>query len=170
MAKRFLLDTGMLLGFVRNAPWALRVRTEFDLGDKETMVFTSVICQGELLALAEKNGWGEGKRNHLDKVLNGFPTLDINKQPILRAYALIDAWTHGNPVASPEQALPPKPAVPMKQNDLWIAATAHESKATLLSTDNDFAHLNNVWLRFEYVDQNTSQPQDCSPLGGKAPG
>lgn len=61
MVKRFLLDTGMLLGFVRNTPWALRVRTEFNLGNKETMVFTSVVCQGELLALAEKRGWGEGR-------------------------------------------------------------------------------------------------------------
>ena len=160
MANRFLLDTGMLLGFFRNARWALRVRSEFDLGNTETMVFTSVVCQGELLALAEKFGWGDGKRNELDEVLNRFPTLDINKQSILRAYALIDAWTHGNSVASPGQTPPPKPAVPMMQNDLWIAATAHESKATLLSTDKDFEHLNDVWLNFVYVDQNVSQPQD----------
>ncbi len=160
MAKRFLLDTGMLLGFVRNTPWALRVRTEFNLGNKETMVFTSVVCQGELLALAEKRGWGEGRRDQLDQVLHGFPALDINKQPILRAYALIDAWTHGNSVVSPGQTPPPKPAVPMKQNDLWIAATAHESKATLLSTDKDFEHLNDVWIKFVYVDQNVSQPKD----------
>ena len=160
MAKRFLLDTGMLLGFVRKAPWALRVRTEFNLGNTETMVFTSVVCQGELLALAEKRGWGEGRRDQLDKVLNGFPTLDINKPLILRAYAIIDAWTHGNSVASPGQTPPPKPAVPMTQNDLWIAATAHESKPTLLSTDKDFEHLNDVWIKFVYVDQSVSQPQD----------
>lgn len=160
MVKRFLLDTSMLLGFVRNAPWANRVRTEFNLGNKETMVFTSVVCLGELLALAEKRGWGEGRRDQLDQVLHGFPTLDINKQPILRAYALIDAWTHGNSVASPGQAPPPKPAVPMTQNDLWIAATAHESQATLLSTDRDFEHLNDVWIKFVYVNQSTSQPQD----------
>ncbi len=160
MANRFMLDTGVLLGFVREAPWALRIRTEFDLGNKETMVFTSIVCQGELFALAEKFGWGDGKRDQLDKVLSGFPTIDINKPSILRAYALIDAWTHGNSVASPGQAPPPKPAVPMKQNDLWIAATAHESKATLLSTDKDFNHLNDVWINFVYVDQIVSQPQD----------
>lgn len=160
MTNRFLLDTGMLLGFSREAHWALRVHKEFDLGNRETMVFTSVVCQGELLALAEKRGWGEGRRNQLDKVLQGFPALDINKQPILRAYALIDAWTHGNSVASPGQTPPPKPAVPMTQNDLWIAATAHESQAMLLSTDKDFEHLNDVWIKFVYVDQNVSQPQD----------
>ena len=153
MANRFLLDTGMLLGFIREAPWALRVRTQFDLGNEETMVFTSVICQGELCALAEKFGWGKDKRIQLEDVLNKFPTLDINKQPILNAYALIDAWTHGKTVVSPRQTPPPKPAVPMKQNDLWIAATVHESKATLLSTDKDFDHLNGVWISFVYVDQ-----------------
>lgn len=153
MANRFLLDTGMLLGFIREAPWALRVRTQCDLGNEETMVFTSVICQGELRALAEKFGWGKDKRIQLEDVLNKFPTLDINKQPILNAYALIDAWTHGKTVVSPRQTPPPKPAVPMKQNDLWIAATVHESKATLLSTDKDFDHLNGVWISFVYVDQ-----------------
>ena len=65
------------------------------------MVFTSVICQGELRAIAEKRGWGKDKRTKLEEVLNKFPTLDINKQPILNAYALIDAWTHGKTVASP---------------------------------------------------------------------
>ena len=41
----------------------------------------------------------------------------------------------------------------MKQNDLWIVATAHASKATLVSTDKDFQHLKDVWLQFAYIDQ-----------------
>ena len=41
----------------------------------------------------------------------------------------------------------------MTQNDLWIAATAHESQATLLSLDKDFEHLKETWLKFHYVDQ-----------------
>ena len=45
--KRYLLDTGLLLGFARRAPWAINARETLDLGDPETMVFTSVICQGE---------------------------------------------------------------------------------------------------------------------------
>ena len=154
MNRRYLLDTGMLLGFVREAPWAIRAREIFDLGDSETMVFTSIICRGELLALAEKNGWGKTKRLRLEQVLEGFPTVDISKKDVLSAYALIDAWTHGTPVSAPAQTPPPKPAVPITQNDLWIAATAHETNATLLSTDKDFDHLNRVWIRFAYVDQN----------------
>ena len=150
---RFLLDTNLLLGFTRDAPWALRARAEFNLGDRETMVFTSVICRGEILALAEKNGWGSQRRVRLEQVLNEVPTLDIGRQTILEAYARIDAWTHGKPVASPQNATPPKPAVSMKQNDLWIAATAHASRATLLSTDRDFYHLGNTWFEFVLVRQ-----------------
>ena len=150
---RFLLDTGLLLGFSRSAKWAIKARTEFNLGDQEVMVFTSIICKGEILALAEKNGWGSKRRTHLEKVLNGIPTLDISKRTILDAYARIDAWTHGRPVTSPQNTPPPKPAVPMTQNDLWIAATAHVSGAALLSTDKDFSHLDNIWLKFIYISQ-----------------
>ena len=153
---RFLLDTNMLLGFTREAPWAIRPRKNFNLGDSETMVFTSAICQGEILALAEKNGWGSEKRSRLEEVLNGVPTLDIGRGMILDAYARIDAWTHGKSVTSPNNAPPPKPAVAMNQNDLWIAATAHVSRASLLSTDTDFEHLDNIWLKFNHIDQNVS--------------
>ena len=149
--KLFLLDTGIILGFVREAPWATRTYAEYDLRNPEAMVVTSVICQGELLALAEKRGWGETKRVKLARTLSRMPTLDINKQPILNAYALIDAWTHGKPVASPRNASPPKPARPMGKNDLWIAATAHASDAVLLTTDTDFDHLDDVWFKRIHV-------------------
>lgn len=150
--KRFLLDTGMLLGLTRKAPWARRTLDRVHLDDQETATFTSVICHGELLALAEKNGWGERRRTELASTLAKVPTLDINKQAILNAYALIDAWTHGKSVTAPHNVSPPEPAISMGKNDIWIAATAHASKATLLSTDKDFDHLDGVWLKRIYVD------------------
>jgi predicted nucleic acid-binding protein len=151
--KRYLLDTNMLLGFTRRAPWALWAYQQFDLGGRENMVFTSVICKGELLALAEKRGWGGDKRTNLQNVLNQFPTVDINKDRILDAYAMIDVWTHGKVVSDKTFPSPPKPAVSMKQNDLWIAATARASKAILLTTDKDFDHLDGICLERYFVDQ-----------------
>ena len=50
-------------------------------------------------------------------------------------------------------ASPPKSAVRMGKNDLWVAATAHAIGAILLSTDGDFDHLDGVWFRYERVDQ-----------------
>lgn len=110
---RFLLDTNLLLGFTRDASWAMQADAQYNLSDPETMVFTSVICRGEMLALAEKNGWGNKIRTRLEQVLSGVPTLDIRSKSILDAYARIDAWTHGTPVVSPQNTPPPKPAIAM---------------------------------------------------------
>lgn len=149
---KFLLDTGMLVGFVRKAPWYLWAKSEFNLGGPEATVFTSVICQGEILALAEKLDWGTNRKNDLKKIMSDFSALDIGKQPVLNAYAMIDAWTRGCDT-HPDQLPPPKSVLPMAQNDLWIAATAYESKATLISTDKGFNRLKDVWIDFVYVDQ-----------------
>jgi tRNA(fMet)-specific endonuclease VapC len=151
--NRFLLDTNMLLGFTREAAWAQWAYETWDLGNEAAIVFTSVICRGELLALAEKNGWGESKRRNLVDVLNRFPTVDLNKDSILNRYAELDTWTHGRAVSDSSKPQPPKPAVCMKQNDLWIAATAVATGATLVTTDKDFDHLDGVWLNRVLVDQ-----------------
>jgi tRNA(fMet)-specific endonuclease VapC len=150
--SRYLLDTNMLLGFVRRAPWATRIREEHGLADPETIVFTSVVCKGEMFALAEKFGWGRNRRTQLQQVLSSVPTLYLDDQ-VVSAYALIDAWTHGTEVDSPNNVPPPQPAIPMSQNDLWIAATAHAMGTVLISTDGDFDHLKEDWLQFIYVDQ-----------------
>lgn len=89
----------------------------------------------------------------MEGILDRLPTIDINDQSILHAYARIDAWTHGKAVISPTGSPPPQPAKPMGQNDLWIAATAHATGFNLLSTDNDFLHLDRLWLDFIYVKQ-----------------
>ena len=150
---RFLLDTNILLGLVRSAPWALSTDEKHALSADNVLSCTSVVCQGELLALAEKFGWGQSKRTRLDEILFRLPVVEINQPAILRAYALIDAWTHGTAVDAPGATPPPKPARPMQQNDLWIAATAHASGFVLLSTDTDFHHLDGVWLALERVRQ-----------------
>ena len=149
--RGYLLDTNMLLGFVRRAAWATRIRNEHGLADPETMVFTSVVCKGEMFALAEKFGWGRNRRTQLQQVLSSVPTLYLDDQ-VVSAYALIDAWTHGTAMDSPYN-VPPQPAVPMSQNDLWVAATAYANGVVLVSTDGDFSHLKEHWLQLIYVDQ-----------------
>ena len=150
--RRYMLDTNILLGLTRRAPWARWVYNHFDLGSPDVIYYTSVVCVGEMRALAEKFGWGRQKRVRLDKLLDELPVLPIKEAGILSAYALIDAWSCGKQVAAPGGAPPPRPAVKMGKNDLWVAATAHACGAIHLSTDRDFQHLDGVWLRYERVD------------------
>ena len=109
-----------------------------------------VICR-EILRLPKRT-MGQQRRTRLDRCSTKCRTWHRNRR-ILEAYARIDAWTHGNPVNSPRNAPPPRQAVPMKQNDIWVAATAHASGSALLSTDKDFAHLDDVWFDFTWIDQ-----------------
>jgi predicted nucleic acid-binding protein len=44
----------------------------------------------------------------------------------------------------------------MGKNDIWIAATASVLNATLITTDNDFDHLNGVFLPVIYIDPKTT--------------
>jgi tRNA(fMet)-specific endonuclease VapC len=41
----------------------------------------------------------------------------------------------------------------MGKNDLWIAATGSVINATLLTIDDDFNHLNKVFLEVVRIDQ-----------------
>lgn len=156
--NRFLLDTNILLGLTRGAPWAKWAYDYYKMMRPECVVFTSAICKGEMFALAEKRGWEAKKRTTLETVLSEFPSLDLNRAEILHAYARIDAWTHGKKPSGIETVPPvPRPAVTMKQNDLWIAATAHATKAKLLTTDKDFDHLGIGWIDVDWIDQ-SKQP------------
>jgi predicted nucleic acid-binding protein len=40
----------------------------------------------------------------------------------------------------------------MGKNDLWIAATSSFYDLTLLTTDNDFRHLDKSYLKLEEID------------------
>lgn len=152
--NRFLLDTNILLGLTRKAKWAKWAYDHYEMARQDCVVFTSVICKGELIALAEKRGWAAERRTTLENVLNEFPVAELNRPEILHAYAQIDAWTHGTMPQDASDLPPvPKPAVPMKQNDLWIAASARATKSKLLSTDRDFDHLKDGWLNVDWIDQ-----------------
>jgi len=152
--KRFLLDTNMLLGLTRKAAWAKWAYDFYELSRSDCVVFTSIICKGEITALAEKRGWAANRRTQLDKVLSEFPSVNPDRPEIIQAYAHIDAWTHGKLPGTAVTSPPvPQPAVSMKQNDLWIAATARATKAKLLTTDKDFDHLRDIWINLDWIDQ-----------------
>lgn len=143
----------MLVGILKRAPWAENAYHDYKLGDPNIGVFTSAICQGELLGLAEKNLWGDKRYTELKRLLKIMTILWINNLDILVAYSKINAWTHKKKDYSDQNIRPLKIAVPMNQNDMWIAATAHVIQATLLTADKDFVHLHNIWDDIQYIQQ-----------------
>ncbi len=74
--------------------------------------------------------------------LSSFVTLDIHVETVINRYAEIDAFSQNRLVDHPLGMS----ARNMGKNDLWIAATASVLGATLVTTDNDFTHLDNHFL------------------------
>lgn len=147
----YLLDTGILLGYVRGAGYAEYTERKFGPSQPPNVPLISLVSKGEIYSLAIQFGWGNQKKQELDALLRRIPAVDINTDRIIHRYAEIDAYSQGKDRTKP---LPPGiSSRNLGKNDIWIAATASVLNATLLTTDGDFGHLNGVFLNIVQIDQ-----------------
>lgn len=139
----YLLDTNILLLYLRKSNLISQIDSLYSpLGSSNTSI-VSVVSLGELRSLAIQNHWGERKLHDLEKLLEGFLVADINAESIIERYAEIDSFSQGKLTVNSTDV---ESARNMGKNDLWIAATASILEAKLLTTDKDFAHLDEVYL------------------------
>jgi len=141
--NRFVLDTNVCLAYIRGNKLYQVIDTEHKLNDKDSTVIISVVTKAELFSLGIQNSWGHKKFEILDGLLRKLLIIDINENDtaLIDAYMNIDAFSQGRLMSKPLGMS----ARNMGKNDLWIAATAHVAKATLITTDGDFDHLHNVF-------------------------
>jgi len=126
-----ILDTNVLVHLIRNKQVGQRIAAEYSLGGRPERPLISIVTLGELRSLARKFGWGREKVQRLETLARELVVVDLQQGDILHWYAEIDFFC--------EKQL--KPARPMAQNDMWIAATAAATEAYLLTADGDFDHL-----------------------------
>ncbi len=143
----YLLDTNIVLAFVRNSPVAHGVTAILALTDTNR-VFISIVTAGELWSIANQSAWGEAKRNQLHQVLGEYAQLAVSDEALLYRYADIDAFSQ-NKLADKPLGMS---ARNMGKNDLWIAATASLQGASLITTDKDFDHLHGQFVEVIWID------------------
>jgi predicted nucleic acid-binding protein len=139
MATLYLLDTNILVHPVRRDAVGERIRRLYSPLLTEPRPLISVVTEGELRSLGFQLGWGKEKTEQSHYLLTYFQRTTIETEEVLQAYALIDTFSE-------------RLGRSMGKNDLWIAATAHVTGATLLTTDRDFDHLEGQFLKREWVD------------------
>ena len=138
--QRYLLDTNILVYYVRGKELGEYVEATYSL---KTVAMAPIICavtEGELRSLALKFSWGRDKRRKAEALLERFVVVQLDLPGLYDAYASIDDHSR-------------QQGMPMGENDLWIAATAHVTGARLLTTDKDFDHLDPGYLTRDYIDQ-----------------
>lgn len=140
--RTYLLDTNIVLALVRGGALGTHIDATYGLRATKRRPAISIVTHGEVRVLAERNGWGDSKLAALEKALDALVTIDINIQEVVDAYVEIDIYSQRHPDGARN----------IGKNDLWIAACAKASGATLLTTDRDFEHLNAQLLDVEYVD------------------
>jgi tRNA(fMet)-specific endonuclease VapC len=99
----------------------------------------SYVSEAEARSLAVRFGWGAARMNQLGFLLATFPRVHVHEPGMLDAYVAIDTYSLSV-------------GAEMGKNDLWIAAAAHVTGATLLTTDRDFDHLDGRYLLRDWID------------------
>lgn len=144
---RYFLDTNIILGYVRRNGISRRTTEILELTD-DNEIFVSVVCEGELWSIANQSQWNDLRRRALADFLAVYQRADISDDTIIEQYAEIDSFSQNKLLNRPLGNTPRN----MGKNDLWIAASASVSGATLITTDKDFNHLQGEFVEVLWLD------------------
>lgn len=146
----YVLDTCILLGYARGAPFAQHVEDQHAPTRPPNIGCVSAVSVGEIKCFPIRRKWGDEKIARLDGLLRTIPVIDINRAEILTRYAEIATFCEGkNPSKPLPDGISPRP---MSDNDLWIAATASVINGVLITTDKAFRFLDSIFLKVIWVD------------------
>lgn len=150
--EQLVLDTNILVHWLRGKDAAARLKAEYDLGGRRPRPIIPLVVKAEIRSLALQLGWGDERQKAADELLRELPVADISSEIVIHAYALLDQESR-------------KLGRRMGKNDLWIAAVARVQRAALLTTDQDFDHLNPHFLLVERVDLTLPPAAPDGPAG-----
>ncbi|MFK7950889.1 MAG: type II toxin-antitoxin system VapC family toxin [Saprospiraceae bacterium] len=142
----YFLDTNIFISFVKNRQFRHFFKQTYS--HNENGLITSVVVDGEIQSFITRHKWGFNKRRILNNIFNQTSIAPIKIKKIIERYAEIDAYSQGK---HPTLKLPMS-ARNMGKNDIWIAATASVLGLTLITTDKDFEHLQDVFLNIDFID------------------
>lgn len=138
-SRLLLLDTNIVILLVRGGAVGQAIDSRFRLRERAERPLVSVVTLGEALAFARQRNWGADGIARLRDLTRELVPVNISAQPVLDRYAEIDTFMK-------------RSGKTLSDNDLWIAACASASEATLLTTDRDFDPLVGQYLDRVWVD------------------
>lgn len=144
----YVNDTNILVLLITNPRFEAFFHQRY-LEQSTNRFIISAVTEGEIRGLAKSRRWGTQKLRQLELALDYHLIAPIKNKAVIEAYAEIYAYSQGKLLEKP---LPKgMSARNMGKNDLWIAATTLTAKATLITTDNDFRHLQNSYFPVNFL-------------------
>ena len=141
----YIWDTNILLHTLRKPDFFNQLNLRYDFTNPINEIHVSAVTVGEIHSIALRNRWGKHRMNDLKERLKSLKTVPITDDDFLiQMYSEIDVYSQNqHPTLKMSGS-----ARKMGKNDLWIAATTAIANATLISTDDDFTHLNGLFFSF----------------------
>lgn len=146
---RFVLDTNIILLYLRDSDAKNKIESEFKLFSNKNDIIISVVTVGEIRSIAKRNKWGTKRLKAVNNLLEKLIIVGVNFKELIEAYAEIDTFSQGKH----DSLVLNSSSRNMGKNDIWIASTAIVTKSKLMSTDKDFIHLNRILLEFILIDK-----------------
>jgi len=147
MLKEVVLDTNILVYISRrqDALWRMKQHLGLPEGLKYHI---SAVSQGEVESMRKGNQWSLSRIERYEQTTEKFEVVSVRGRTIADAYADLDLFAKNNhPDLTPKN----KQAFNMKQNDLWVGATALLLNAPLITTDKDFLPYHGKLINVLYV-------------------
>jgi len=141
----YLLDTSVLVTLLSGGYRGDFIDSRFKLRASPVRPLVCIVSHGELRALARVNVHDQRKRNAMEKMLDELVTIDISDNNVLLAYEEVYEALRHHPGGARTNS---------GENDMWIAAAARATKATLVTLDTHFDPLFPKVILREYVDRN----------------
>jgi hypothetical protein len=99
--SKHLLDTSILLHYVRGSAVAEYLDTQYHPSELPNHSVVSVVSPGEMYSLSYSLKWGQARQDILKKLLNSIPAVDINHSAIINSFAEIDSYRQGKHPSKP---------------------------------------------------------------------
>jgi len=143
----YVLDTNILLHILRGTEIGIKV-VKIEEQDNNPTLIISIVTKAEILSIASQRKWGSKKISSLSKLLKNLLIIPVDNDELVKTYAEIDTFSQGKLEDKPLHMTSRN----MGKNDLWIAATARLTNAILLTTDNDFNHLDPSYFKIDNLN------------------
>ncbi len=142
----YVLDSNILIHILTGSEKGVDAQKRTQ--ENNPYLIISIVTKAEIISIAKQRKWGKRKLSTLNSLLDEFLIVPIDNEEIVEAYAEIDAFSQGKLDDKPLN----QSSRNMGKNDLWIAATTYLTNSTLLTTDNDFEHLDSSYFPIENLN------------------
>lgn len=142
----YLFDTNILILIARNKSNHKVIEI---MNPDNKIVYVSNANIAEIESISFQNKWGGGKVKRLKQFIENVRIIEMSDM-FIQTYIQIDAFSqkkHPEIIQYPQES--PRN---MGKHHLWIAATAPLLGLELVTTDQDFKHLDNTFLNLRLIN------------------